>query len=50
MIGSGTAHFLAVYPNQQLAEQGLEARKKHTDEIKDHIREIVYYEGYVTWQ
>ena len=50
MIGSETAHFLAVYPNQQLAEQGLEARKKHTDEIKDHIREIVYYEGYVTWQ
>ena len=45
-----TAHFLAVYPNQQLAEQGLEARVKHTDELKDHIREIIYYEGDVSWQ
>ena len=50
MIGPETAHFLAVYPNQQLAEQGLEARVKHTDELKDHIREIIYYEGDVSWQ
>ena len=39
MIGADTAHFLAVYPKQQLAEQGLETRVKHTDELKDHIRE-----------
>ena len=50
IIGPETAHFLAIYPNQQVAEQGLEARVKHTDELKDHIREIRYYEGDVNWQ
>ena len=41
MISPETAHFLEVYDNQQLAEQGLEARIKHTDKPKDHIREII---------
>ena len=50
MIGLETAHFLAVYFNQQLAEQGLKARVEHKDELKDHIREIIYYEGDVSWQ
>ena len=50
MIGPETAHFLAISPNQQLAEQGLEARLKHTDELKDDICEIIYYDGDVSWQ
>ena len=50
MIGPKTAHFLEVYPYQKLAEQSLEARIQHTDELKDYIREIIYYEGKVSWQ
>ena len=44
MIGPERAYSLAAYPNQYLAEQSLEARVKHTDELKDHVREIIYYE------
>ena len=50
MIAEDTAHFLAVYPNQQAADEALQRRNKHVDSMKEHIRDVMYYEGDVEWQ
>ena len=39
MIAEDTTHFLAVYPNQQAADEALQRRNKHVDSMKEHIRD-----------